>query len=104
MSNEPITLSVQIIDKTYTVKCPPEQAEGLKTAAKLLDERMRDIYFSGKVIGMERVAIITALNIYHEFLTVAGSGNQELKAAEERISKLQQLVEGAITQTEQLEL
>jgi cell division protein ZapA len=66
MSNE--TVFVKILDKEYQVACPREERQALIESAQLLDDRMRAIRGSGAVIGLERIAVITALNLSHELL------------------------------------
>ena len=68
MSQDIETVRVQILDKDYQVACPAPQKEGLLEAARYLDQQMRAIRQSGKVIGVERIAVMAALNISHEFL------------------------------------
>lgn len=60
--------SVQIMDKEYQVSCPDNQRAALEEAAQHLDRKMREIRDSGKIIGLDRVAVMAALNITHEFL------------------------------------
>lgn len=59
---------VRILDREYQVACPPEERNALQDAAKQLDQRMRDIRSSGHVIGLERIAVMAALNLSHELL------------------------------------
>ena len=67
MSTEAVPVIIQILDKDYTVACPPEEKEGLLESARLLNERMREVRDSGRVMGTERMAVMTALNVIHEF-------------------------------------
>ena len=67
MSSEPVPVVIQVLDKEYTVACPPEERDGLLESARLLNQRMREVRDSGKVMGAERMAVITALNVIHEF-------------------------------------
>ena len=67
MSSEAVPVVIQILDKEYTVACPPDEREGLLESARMLNERMREVRDSGKVMGAERMAVITALNVIHEF-------------------------------------
>ena len=67
MSAEAVPVVIQILDKDYTVACPPEEREGLLESAELLNQRMREVRDSGKVMGAERMAVMTALNVIHEF-------------------------------------
>jgi cell division protein ZapA len=63
------TLSVHILGKDYQVACPEEEREALLRAASELDLRMRVIRQSGNVIGVERIAVMAALNLSNEVLT-----------------------------------
>lgn len=67
MSGEAVPVVIQILDKEYTVACAPEEKEGLLESARTLNARMREVRDSGKVMGAERMAVITALNVIHEF-------------------------------------
>lgn len=81
------TFSVTILDKEYQVACPPEQQAELLLSARHLDEQMRAIRSTGKVIGLERIAVMAALNISHELLQTrngAGAGDGGGNAADER--------------------
>ena len=62
------TLNVNILGKDFQVACPSDQQEDLLKAASQLDQRMRNIRDSGKVIGLERIAVMAGLNLSHEFL------------------------------------
>ncbi|UTA48434.1 cell division protein ZapA [Simiduia sp. 21SJ11W-1] len=66
---------VRILDREYQVACPPEERNALQDAAKQLDQRMRDIRSSGHVIGLERIAVMAALNLSHELLQAREQGN-----------------------------
>jgi len=68
MSINQNTVTVNILDKDYKVACPPEAKAGLESAAKVLDEKMREIRLSGKVYGTERIAVMAALNLTHDLL------------------------------------
>jgi cell division protein ZapA len=61
-------IAIRILDKEYNVGCPPAEREALLQAAELLDRKMREMRDGGRVIGAERVAVITALNLAHELL------------------------------------
>jgi cell division protein ZapA len=67
VSGEAVPVIIQVLDKDYTVACPPEEKEGLLESAELLNRRMREVRDSGKVMGAERMAVMTALNVIHEF-------------------------------------
>ena len=58
------------INCAHLVACPEEERDALARAARHLDSKMREIRSSGKVFGTERIAVMAALNITHELLTM----------------------------------
>ncbi len=71
---QPNTVTVTILDKEYKVACPEEQEAELVVSAKYLDKQMRSIRDTGKVIGLERIAVMAALNLSHELLQASEKG------------------------------
>ena len=65
-TSEPI--SVEILDRQYQFACSPAEAIALKEAAIYLDERMRSIKDAGRLMALERIAVMTALNLSDELL------------------------------------
>jgi len=63
---EPV--KVTILDREFLVACPPEERAGLLESAQILSDRMREIRDSGKIVGMDRIAVMAALNLTHELL------------------------------------
>jgi cell division protein ZapA len=61
-------MTIRLLDKEFVVACPEEEREALAVASKFLDGRMREVRDSGRVIGMERIAVITALNLANDLL------------------------------------
>jgi cell division protein ZapA len=74
--SEADSVLVHILDKEYRVACPPGEKESLLRAASYLDEQMREVK-DANVIGLERIAIMAALNISHEYLQTSGALNQQ---------------------------
>ena len=103
--SQPHTVTVKILDKEYQVACPEDQEAELTVSAKYLDKQMRNIRDTGKVIGLERIAVMAALNISHELLqaseqTEAGEG----AAAGETVNRLNLKLDDALYQLRQLEI
>lgn len=95
MANE--TVFVKILDKEYQVACPREERQALMESAQLLDERMKAIRGSGAVIGLERIAVMAALNLSHELLqaksgiaapTAAPSDRADLQRLSDKIERV----------------
>ena len=68
------SVDVTILGRSFTVSCTDEERQGLMDAVGYLDKKMHDIRDSGKVIGVERIAVMTALNLSHEILNVQLGG------------------------------
>ncbi len=69
MTQEPSSqVTVRILDRDYHVACPPEEREALLRAADYLSAQMAEIRDSGRVVGMDRIAVMVALNLTHQFL------------------------------------
>jgi len=63
---EPV--NIKILDREFTVGCEPDERDGLLAAAHLLDARMREIRGSNRMAALDRVAVLAALNLAHEFM------------------------------------
>src|SRR5688500_7288974 len=63
-------VEVAILGRTFRIACAPEEETQVREAVDYLDAKMREIRDSGKVVGHERIAIMAALNITHELLTL----------------------------------
>ncbi|CAA0079866.1 Cell division protein ZapA [Zhongshania aliphaticivorans] len=90
------TVSIKILDKEYQVACPPEEQAALTQAGQFLDQKMRGIRTSGKVIGLERIAVMAALNISYEMLQAkqnATPTEEETQVAERIGDKIEQTLQ-----------
>ncbi|MCX7564264.1 cell division protein ZapA [Xanthomonadaceae bacterium XH05] len=64
--SEPVAL--RIADREYTVACEPHERDSLLDAARMLDSRMRDIRSANRMAGIDRIAVLAALNLAHELM------------------------------------
>lgn len=71
-SAESITINVKIMGHEYAVTCPPAEHEALVASAEFLNERMSAIKKRGRALGTEKIAVMAALNLAREFLTLKG--------------------------------
>ncbi len=104
MSESPTTVSVKILDKEYQVACPADEVEALTAAARYLDAQMQQIRDSGKVFGLDRIAVMAALNITNEFLANRNSASSAQSEVNARIEQLNQKVALALGEHRQLNL
>ncbi|PPC96094.1 cell division protein ZapA [Methylotenera mobilis] len=87
-------VDVNIMGRDFTVSCTDEERPGLLNAVNYLDKKMRDIRDSGKVIGVERIAIMTALNLSYELLN-SKSGEVNIGDIKRRILMMQDQIDQA---------
>lgn len=99
------TVTVNILDKDYQVACPSDQEHELVAAAQHLDAAMRDIRATGKVIGLERVAIMAALNMSHEVLAARdGRTAKPFDDHQDRLRTVTSQLDEALYELKQLEI
>lgn len=102
MSNDSVT--VQILDKDYQIRCPAEEHDALRESATVLNKHMRDIRGNGKIVGSERIAVMAALNIAHELVQAQNGGQSSLSRVSKRLKGLTTAIEEALEQGRQLAL
>lgn len=64
MSTTPV--SVQVLDREYTVGVTEDQRDSLNAAARALDARMREIRGGNRMVALDRLAVLAALNLAHD--------------------------------------
>ena len=101
--NQPHTVTVKILDKDYQVACPEEQEAQLQASAKYLDKQMRGIRSSGKVIGLERIAVMAALNIGYELLRATDNAEGGQPGGES-VNRINRKLDEALHDLRQLEI
>jgi cell division protein ZapA len=95
------SVDVQIMGREFAVSCTDEEYQGLMDAVDYLDKKMRDIRDSGKVSGVERIAIMAALNLSHEVLNTK-SGDIDIGDYKRRIAVMQNQIDEAIAEQNKL--
>ncbi|MEJ2386903.1 MAG: cell division protein ZapA [Chromatiaceae bacterium] len=103
MSEEQIPVTIRILDKEYRIACDPPEKEGLIESAHYLDQRMREIRQSGRVIGSDRIAVMAALNLTYELLQMRQQEGKGTHGAEHRLAGLQERVTEALAAHRELD-
>ena len=104
MSQDPARVNVRILDRDYMVACPHDERPALLDAAEYLNTRMREVLDSGKVVGLDRVAVMVALNMANELLQLRTRGSRVTVEAGDKVRALRERVESALGHTQPLEL
>jgi cell division protein ZapA len=93
-TSEPI--SVAILDREYQFACQPDERKALKESAIYLDERMRAIRGAGRLMALERIAVMTALNLSDELLKLQKNERYRQDNVDSRIRLLANELEDAL--------
>jgi cell division protein ZapA len=106
MDDRALMLDVSILGHEYRVACRESEREELLQAVQFLDRRMREIRDAGKIAGTERIAVMAALNIAHEFLGpktgAPGAGGFDSAGIRRRISAMQSAIDRAMAEQDKL--
>lgn len=90
-------LDVSIMGREFRVGCPVEEEASLIEAVELLNRKMQDIRNTGKVVGLEKIAILAALSFAHDYLQVnVGGGDFDIGAIQRRIKSMELIVDAAL--------
>ena len=105
MSEDRVTrVSVRLLDREYQVACPAEERADLLDSAEYLDAKMREVRDAGKVVGLDRIAVISALNLANELIKLRRNGSVVDSDLGSKIRTLRERVESALEKGQQLEL
>lgn len=104
MSERMTRVSVRILEKEYQVACLPEQRSELLDSAEYLNARMREIRDSGGIVGVDRIAVMAALNLAHELLKSRGAGVSGDADVGHRVRQMRERAEAALRRSREREL
>ena len=96
MMEESVPVSLKILGKDYKIACTLDEREDLLSSAQLLDEEMRELRDSGKVIGPDRIAVMAALNLAHELKQVQKQNELLSKGLGDRLAQLRDKIENIL--------
>jgi cell division protein ZapA len=97
-------VSVRILEKEYQFACAPEERAALLDSAEHLNNEMRKIRDSGKVIGLDRIAVMAALNMANELLKARARDTSLDTDVVHRIRSLRERVESSLERGQQMDL
>ena len=97
-------VSVRILDKEYQVACPASERTDLLDSAEVLDAKMREIQNTGRVVGLDRIAVMAALNMANDLLRAQARDRQLGGDVSERLKSISDRVESVLGSAKQLDL
>jgi len=95
------SVDIEILGREFTIACNDDERQDLLDAVDYLEKKMRDIRDAGKVVGVERVAIMAALNLSHEVLN-AKTGDIDIGDYKRRINAMQNQIDDVIADQNKL--
>jgi len=102
MSDKAKTLDVSIMGRSYRVTCADEEREALLAAVTYVDKKMSEIKAASKVAGTERIAVMAALNIANELLSIKLGGGFDIAELKRRMNSVQSKLDQALSQQDSL--
>ena len=86
-ASEPVT--IRVLDREYTVGVEPDERDSLVAAAKLLDAKMREIRGTNRMAGVDRIAVLAALNLAHELQAARSEGSRRDREMSRTVDAMQ---------------
>ena len=104
MTQQTAQVSVRILDKEYQVACPADERTNLLDSAEILNAKMREIRDTGRIVGLDRIAVMAALNMANDLLN-ANARDQELEGGiSDRLKLISDRVDHVLGDSQQLDL
>jgi cell division protein ZapA len=95
-------LQINIMGREFRVACPDNEQKGLLEAVDYLNKKMNEIRDAGKIVGLERIAIMAALNIAHELLSTKVGGGFDIAEIKRRMAHMETVLDQALGDQKEL--
>ena len=102
MSGDGKNLQISIMGREFRVACKPDEERSLREAVDYLNLKMQEIKDQGKVTGHERIAIMAALNISHEYLTMRVGGSFDVAEIKRKMNSIERILDQALVDQNEL--
>ncbi len=93
MKNSINPVKIQVLGKEYRVGCTDEERHDLLESARYLDQKMREVRETGRVVGLERIAVMVALNITHELAQANRCNHSAFQDIHDRLIRIQEKID-----------
>ena len=90
------TVSVTILEREFLIGCTPDEKAGLIAAASYLDAKMREIRNNARSAGVDRIAVMAALNIAHELMQLRAHNDSDNGALAQHLQTLRAKLDGVL--------
>jgi cell division protein ZapA len=97
-------VNVSILGKEYQIACPEEEKHSLIASAQMLHDNMEQIRSTGKVVGLDRIAVMAALNLAHDLISLQNDGGNDSDELNKKIYQMKDRVSAFLEEERQLDL
>jgi cell division protein ZapA len=84
-------IDVRILDRDFRLAVPSDEKARLIDAVRVVDEKMRSIRDAGRIAGVDRIAVMAALQLAHDLLDAREAGSAA--PAAESARRIRQMTE-----------
>lgn len=95
-------LQINVMGRELRVACPEDEQQGLLEAVEYLNHKMQEIKTGSKIVGLERIAIMAALNIAHEFLSTKVGNGFDIAEIRRRMASMETVLDQAMSDQNEL--
>jgi cell division protein ZapA len=90
-------VTISLLGREFRVACPEGEEKQLLASVDYLNRKLKEVRDTGKVIGNERIAIMAALNIAHEFMSnKPNATSSDAAQFRRRIAAMQETLDSAL--------
>jgi cell division protein ZapA len=86
--------------REFRIACKPDERAALQQAVNIVETKMSSIRNTGKVVGLDKIAVMAALQIAHESLLGSNPSNPilglDIETIERKINSIEQMVENSL--------
>lgn len=100
-SGKSVPVNLRILEKDYVVACPEEERDTLMASAQYLNKKVKEVREGGKVVSTERMVVVSALNIIHEYFQYKQQKEHDVTTINHEIGRLQEKIELALSEIKQ---
>ena len=104
MNKDSNAVKIMILDKEYLVSCPDDEKEALDASVRHLSKKMSEIRSGGKVVGIDRIAVMAGLNLAHEAIQSGTAKSSTENSTGARLRELNTRIEDALAGYRQSEM
>ena len=97
-------VTIRLLDKEYQVACPADERTNLLDSAEILDQKMREIRDQAGIVGLDRIAVMAALNMANELINAQARDAALDGDFSDRLKVISDRVDSVLGSTQQLDL